>query len=194
MQKGKTFFLILIFFSLTGCLGGVWTGASLVYDRHNVYKKANDYKLSMEVNTALFKDKSLKEAGAFIDMAVFNGDLLLVGHVPELALREEIMRRISNISGFRRVFNQIDVADLPNNSMNDSWITTKIRSQIFADSTIDPNVFKVITSDNIVYLMGDVQPNQATKVIDIARNTEGVVRVVKLFKYYNLSEKAMPNG
>ena len=127
-------------------------------------------------------------------MAVFNGDLLLVGHVPELALREEIMRRISNISGFRRVFNQIDVADLPNNSMNDSWITTKIRSQIFADSTIDPNVFKVITSDNIVYLMGDVQPNQATKVIDIARNTEGVVRVVKLFKYYNLSEKAMPNG
>ncbi len=73
--------------------------------------------------------------------------------------------------------------------MEDNWITTKIRSKILADSTIDPNDFKVVTADQIVYLMGDVIPEQAAKVIHIARTCTGVKRVVKLFKYYNLSDK-----
>ena len=188
-KKNRFIFITSLLCLLTGCLGGVWTGANLVYDRHNFYKKANDYQLTVKVNNALFKDKSLKDGGAVIDMAVFNGDLLLAGHVPILEMREEIIRRVDRVKGFRRIFNQIDVGNLPNNSMNDSWITTKIRSQIFADASIDPNAFKVITSDNIVYLMGDVRLEQANLVINIARNTEGVVRVVKLLKFYRLSEK-----
>ena len=74
--------------------------------------------------------------------------------------------------------------------MKDSLITAKIRSQIVADSEINPRAFKVVTSDGVVYLMGDVIPTQADWVVEIARNTAGVLTVVKLFKYYQLSDNA----
>ncbi|MBA2710900.1 MAG: BON domain-containing protein [Tatlockia sp.] len=175
---------------LTGCISNLWTGANLVYDRHNVYKKLSDYQLAAKASHALFHDQVLKCDNCSVDLAVFNGDILLAGHVPSLVLRTEAKKRITGLSGSRRFFNQLDLSSKPAKTVDDSWITTKIRSRIFADSEIDPNAFKIITSDSIVYLMGDVKPQQAEKVIDIARTTEGVERVVKLFKYYHLSNYA----
>lgn len=173
---------------LTGCLSNVITGANLIYDRHNVYKKLSDFQLAAKSSQALFQDYVFKCEECSVDLAVFNGDILLAGHVPTAKLRQEAQQRIIALGGYRRLFNQIDLSSQPANNVEDSWITTKIRSRIFADSEIDPHVFKVITSDRRVYLMGDVRPEQAAKVIAIARNTENVERVVKLFKYYNLSK------
>ena len=65
---------------------------------------------------------------------------------------------------------------------SDCWITAKIRSRIFTDSSIAPKDFKIVTVDGIVYLMGEVREEQAARVIDIARETKGVLRVVKLLR------------
>ncbi len=185
MKQGRNVFIVLtISWCLSGCLGGIWTGAKLVYDRHNVYKKISDYQLFVEFTNALFIDKKFKSEGCLLDIAVFNGDVLLAGHLPTADLVEEVQRRIKPIRGYRQVYNQMMLSDAPINSVQDSWITTKIRSQIFADDSIDPNAFKVITSDRIVYLMGNVQKDQANKVIAIARQTNDVERVVRIFKYY----------
>ncbi|WP_028389383.1 BON domain-containing protein [Legionella fairfieldensis] len=194
MKKQGYVFFILLWTSpclLTGCYSELWTGATLIYDRHNVYKKLSDYQLSADIHRLLYNDARFRQEGCAIDVAVFNGDILLAGHVPTLDLRQNAIERISRLTGYRRLFNQLNISKAPGNGLQDSWITAKIRSQIFADSTIDPNVFKVITVDQIVYLMGDVRPQQATKVISLARNTEGVKRVVKLFKYYYLSTKVV---
>ncbi|WP_028372476.1 BON domain-containing protein [Legionella lansingensis] len=174
---------------LTGCLSNVWTGAMLVYDRHNVYKKVNDYQLSANAHHELFEDNLFEQEGCALEVAIFNGDILLAGHVPTLKLREEAIKRISKLSGYRRIFNQIDIRHDPSHNVEDTWITTKIRSKIFADSSIDPKIFKIVTADRIVYLMGDVTPEQGRRVIDIARNTSGVIRVVKLLQYYVLTNK-----
>lgn len=190
-KQGRTIILLLSFALLGGCYSELWTGATMVYDRHNVYKKIDDYQLGAEAGHALYDDQLFKQQGCSIDLAVFNGDILLAGHLPTVELRQEAIRRISALKGYRRVINQLDISKQPSSTIEDSWITTKIRSQIFADADIDPQVFKIITSDHIVYLMGDVKPRQALRVIDIARNTEGVERVVKLFKYYHLSQHAV---
>lgn len=190
-----TFALLLLISSLlSGCFSALWTGASLVYDRHNLYKKVDDYQLSATALQALYSDGLFKQPYCAIDLAVFNGDILLAGHVPSIELREEALRRLHGVTGYRRLFNQMDILAQPANSLEDSWITAKIRSQILADSTIDPNAFKVITADRIVYLMGDVRPQQAQQVITIAKTTAGVARVVKLFRYYNLSTQARADG
>ncbi|CEK12224.1 BON domain-containing protein [Legionella hackeliae] len=190
-KQGKVCFILLLSNLLTGCLSNAWTGAMLVYDRHNVYKKVSDYQLSANVHHELYAaDRLLEQKGCVIDIAVFNGDILLAGHVPSLELRDAAIARVSKVSGYRRLFNQLDIDSHRSRTVQDSWITAKIRSRIFADSAIDPNVFKVVTSDSIVYLMGDVTPEQAARVISIARNTHGVIRVVKLLKYYHLTDKA----
>ncbi|HAT8179610.1 TPA: BON domain-containing protein [Legionella pneumophila] len=186
MFKQGCFILIVIFWAscLSGCLGALWTGATLAYDRHNVYKKLDDYNLIIALNDVLAVNRTFKNSETVLDIAVFNRDILIAGHVPSQELYDELQQRISKIKGYRRLFNQVTINKIPSNSIQDSWITTKIRSQMFADSSIDPNAFKVVTSDHIVYLMGDVRTEQAEKVIKIARFTNGVQRVVKLMRYY----------
>lgn len=174
---------------LTGCISNVWTGVSLVYDRHSIYKKLSDYQLAANASRALYKNETFKRPDCSIDLAVINGDILLAGHVPTEALREDALQRITALHGYRRLFNQLAIGETTSDALQDNWITTQIRSQIFADSDIDPHKFKVVTSEQIVYLMGDVIPAEATRVIHIARSCAGVKRVVKLFKYYNLSDK-----
>ncbi|MDF1645660.1 MAG: BON domain-containing protein [Legionellaceae bacterium] len=174
---------------MMGCadVSGVWTGVMLIYDRHNVYKKIDDYHLGARANRSLFSDERLRCDGCAIDLAVFHRDILLTGHVPSRALREEANARIASVSGVRRKFNQLAISSTSDHTLQDSWITTKIRSQVVADAEINPRQFKVVTADGIVYLMGDLLPGQAERIIQIARKTEGVVRVVKLFNYYRLS-------
>lgn len=195
-KQGALFFLrimamgLLIIF-LPGCLTSAWTGATLLYDRHNLYKKLSDYQLDGRVRQVLFKskDESLKCKDCHIESAVFNGDVLLVGWLPTVALRDEAERRVREVPGYRRFFNQIAIHNDRRDSLEDQWITTKICGEIVADSAINPHDFKIVTSEQIVYLMGDVIPQQAERVIQKARQCYGVKRVVKLFKYYNLSDQ-----
>ncbi|MFC3908209.1 BON domain-containing protein [Legionella dresdenensis] len=185
-----TLLIIASVLLLSGCLGNIWTGAALIYDRHNVYKKLDDYQLAANANKLLFDDdkRILKQRGCSLDMAVFNGDVLIAGHVPSEDLRELINSRLNHLTGYRELFKQVAVSEAPSTGLEDSWITTKIKAQIIADSAIDPNIFKILTIDRIVYVMGDVPPSQADQVLKIASNTSGVIRVVKLLRYYNLSE------
>lgn len=186
MVKHGRYILIIILLSalVSGCLSNLWTGASLVYDRHDVYKKLNDYHLLVDINNALYADKLFKCEQCVLDIAVFNGDILVAGHLPSAELLNTAMYRLARVREYRHLFTEIAVKPISSNSMQDSWITTKIRSQIFADDSIDPNAFKIITSDCIVYVMGDVKRDQAEKVIKMARTTSGVERVVTLLKYF----------
>lgn len=181
------YLLLVSIIFLSGCLGTVWTGAQLAYDRHSVYHRIDDFHLGAEVNRALYRDRVLKQPGCYLDVAVFNGDILLAGHLPTRALWDEARRRVKALSNYRRFFMQVSVAPLVDNPLLDSWITMETRTQIFANADIDPHQFKVITSDQVVYLMGDVLPEQAENVVLIARQLAEVKRVVKLFKYYHLS-------
>lgn len=176
-------------FFLSGCISSLWTGANLIYDRHQIYKQVDDFQLSADASRALFKDRRLKARDCYVDLTVFNGDLLVSGHVPTPELRQMVQQRLATLTGYRRIFFQISLQSEPGPLVQDSWITTQIRSRIVADSRIDPKAFKVVTSDRIVYVMGDVLPSQANRVIQIARTTAGVKRVVNLLKYYNLSDQ-----
>jgi osmotically-inducible protein OsmY len=194
IKQGRFIWILLILsILLTGCLSGVWTGANLVYDRHNVYKKLNDYHLLVDTNNSLFRDKAFKCPWCVLDITVFNGDILVAGHLPSTELINKARKRLLQVEGYRHIYIELAVSQTPSNGVHDAWITTKIRSQIFADDSIDPNSFRIVTSDSVVYLMGDVKENQAEKVINISRYSGGVVRVVKLMNYYTYSPSSRLN-
>jgi osmotically-inducible protein OsmY len=184
MKWQQALLVVLLAYGLSACVGSLWTGASLVYDRHDVYKKLNDYHLLVQVNDVLAVNRTFNQPSCVLDIAVFNGDILIAGHVPDETLFDELRNRLAKLRGYRRMFNEVKVKAVPSNNMQDTWITTQIRSRIFADASIDPNAFKVITSDRVVYLMGDVKPDEAEKVVTMARYTKGVEKVVKVMKYF----------
>lgn len=186
-------FVLIVVASLTSCVSNIWTGASLVYNRHNMYKKFDDYQLARTASHVLFDDKRLAQKACVLDLAVFNGDILLVGHVPDSTLKQLVIARLATLSDYRQMYQYIAVSAANNKGIEDAWITTKIRSHIIADSQIDPNAFKIVTVDGVVYVMGDVKPAEGARVLQIASNTNGVIRVVTLLRYYHLSDKAVIN-
>jgi osmotically-inducible protein OsmY len=184
IKQGRYIALVILSLSLSSCMGSLWTGAAMIYDRHHFYKKWDDYHLNLKVSHALNVKKKDKSRASVIDIVVFNGDVLVVGHAPSVQVQEELRQRLALVQGYRRLFYQIEVSAVAADLLLDTWITGKIRSQILADSSIDPYAFKVVTSDQVVYLMGDVRREQAEKVVNIARKTSNVIHVVKIFKYF----------
>lgn len=181
--------IALLCLLLSACIGNVWTGASLVYDRHNVYVKMDDFQLGALANRVLFRDKLFKYDDCAIEVAIFHKYMLIVGRVPSNALRQEVDRRLSGLSDHKHYTNALQVMTTPEDKAYDTWITTKIRTRILADSTIDPQTFKIVTFDGVVYIMGDMLTSQATKVLNIINTTDGVVRVVKMLRYYTLTQQ-----
>lgn len=176
---------------LSSCIGSIWTGAGLIYDRHSALHSFNDIELNATTNRALYEDDLFQCPTCHIELAVFNGDVLLAGHVESVEMREEAYRRVEKAKlNYRRLFKFISTRPYRTHIARDSWITAKIRGQILADSEINPRTFKIVTADQVVYLMGDVMSDQASWVIDIAKKTSGVLRVVKLLKYYHLTDQA----
>ena len=187
MKKHGCLLIIVLISLLAGCLDTVWTGASLVYDRHDVYSSLNDCRLAAKSGHILSSDDSFKPPASLLDIAAFHGDILLAGHVPTKELRQLASQRVETLTGYRTIYNEISVTEDKPSTLADSWITTKIRSKVFADSSIAPKDFKVVTVEGIVYLLGDVREEQAERIIDIARNTDRVIRVVTLL--HVLTEK-----
>ncbi len=60
----------------------------------------------------------------------------------------------------------------------DSWITTKVKSQLLADQEVSGFDISVETKDNVVYLSGEVDDqSQVSHAVEIAEDTDGVDRV-----------------
>ncbi len=181
----RIFIINLCSFLLSACWSNALTGASLIYDRHNIYIKLNDYQLAGKINKVLYKDKLLKCDDCGLEVAVFNRDVLMTGSLPSKDMRIEAFKRVESVPGSKKIFNQIAISANTCDSINDTWITGNIRGKIIADSDIDPHDFKVVTSRKIVYLLGDARKSQAEKVLTFAQETPGVRRVVNLLRYYN---------
>ena len=67
--------------------------------------------------------------------------------------------------------------------VDDAAITTKVKAKLAADGDINPFNIDVDTNEGVVTLQGRVAKEEArTKAEQLARDTEGVKRVVNLVK------------
>jgi osmotically-inducible protein OsmY len=188
MKLQKAIIYLFIPLLLTGCLSAVFSGASMAYDHRALSLKASDYFTGLKVRKLIYETPALKCGACAIDIAVFHGDILIAGVVPEEFQRQQAFDKTKVLKNYRRLFFQIGLGEKRVNDVQDTVITTSIRAQILSDPDLPPDDYKVLTVNGIVYLLGDTTHEQAEHVIGYARNTAGVVRVVKLFKYYEFLE------
>lgn len=189
----NSFFYLLFLFlfsNLSACTATTvaTTGAEVAYNHHGIKKKLTDNYISWQANRKLYVDtKQFKNTN--INVTTFNGNVLLTGQVPTLPQRNEVERIVARIEGINELHNLITLSPRTSalTNLSDSWITTKIKAQFIANQDLDPNLFKVVTEDGTVYLMGIVPPHQADIAVEIARTTEGVQNVVKVLSYLRVS-------
>lgn len=182
----KLFGIIIIFscLLLQGCVNAAITSANAVYNHNNLQKTASDYYITLRANEALSSDPQIKHQ-ANISATSFNHVILLTGQAPTPELRADAADIVRTIPYVLRVFNAVTVMQPISaaTKANDAWITTKIKTKIIAHNNIDPSKIKVITENGVVYLMGIVPRDQADIAVDLARHTDGVNQVVKIFYY-----------
>lgn len=183
--------LTLIACLLTGCWNAAITGAQLVYDRHEIMKDVNNYIVKVRADDVLGRARKHRP-DMRLAVSSFNHDLLLVGQVPTEQDKKDIGDKLLKVAGRRRVYNELEVKPPVSvtQSIKDSWITSKIIAGMLADSKINPEDFKVVTEDDVVYLLGDVRRDQSELVVNIARRTRGVKYVVRIFRYYTFQDKS----
>jgi osmotically-inducible protein OsmY len=115
----------------------------------------------------------------------YNNRVLLVGQAPSPKMRAGIVKAVQKVDKVRQVNNEITLDEPPSmlTRSNDSWITTKIKSEMAVTKDLNPTRIKVITENGVVFLMGIVDQEEEMIAVDIARHTKGVTKVVKIFEY-----------
>ena len=120
-----------------------------------------------------------------IVLVSYNGMLLLTGQVNNERLKnlaEETARRVQKV---RKVYNELEIAG-PTTALvrsSDSWLTSKIRSQMLTTDNFPASRIKVTTENGVVYLMGIVTPEEAKMAVNLVSSSYGVQKIVKLFEY-----------
>lgn len=168
----------------TGAVAGAATGISAVYDRRSLSTVIDDQSIELQASAALRNDKVLHE-NSHINVTSYNGIVLLTGETPTQELKARAAKLVKATSDIRQIYNELKLL-MPSSLLsrsNDTWITAKINAKMIAEKGINPTRVEVITERGAVYLLGLVTPREAELAVTIARQTEGVQRVIKVFEY-----------
>ncbi|MFN2644549.1 MAG: BON domain-containing protein [Burkholderiales bacterium] len=126
-----------------------------------------------------------------VNVTSYNRFTLLTGEVPDDRAREEVEKIVRAVPNVRDVTNDLQVAGISSyaSRANDAYLTTKVRGRLLDTKRVKPVHLKVVTEAGAVYLMGLVTEPEADEAVDIARNTGGVRKVVKVFEYCKTTDE-----
>ena len=174
---------------LQGCVGAVVVGSAAVgtkaaTDPRTVGTQVDDGTLELRVNSALSKDQQLKKE-ARVNVTAYQGKVLLTGQAPNTELSSRAKQIAIGVEGATEVFNEIRPGQPIGlgTASSDTWITTKVRSQLLGSDQVKSSNVKVTTENGEVFLMGLVTDREGRAAADIASRVSGVTRVTTAFTY-----------
>ncbi len=106
--------------------------------------------------------------------------------------REELKQRaekiVSGFDGTRKIVNELEIREPEGwwSRREDNTLTARVKTGLLDLTSLpgfDPLRVNVTTAHRVVYLMGIVTHEEDDAVTQIARDTDGVEKVVKVFEY-----------
>ena len=121
---------------------------------------------------------------AHINITSYNRQVLLTGEVPNDAAKQQAEQIISRVENVRTIVNEL--AAVGNTTLvqrsSDVLITGKVKASLVDAKDMYAGAFKVVTERGTVFLMGRVTQREADRATSIARQIDGVQRVVRIFE------------
>jgi osmotically-inducible protein OsmY len=169
---------------LQGCVGlaavGVGGAALSIADRRTAGIQLEDENIEWKARKLQldnFKD-------AHLNATSFNLQLLLTGEVATEDTKKAIAASMAKIPSVKVVHNELNVAG--NSSLvsrsGDGLVTANVKTRMIGNKHFSSNHIKVVTEGGTVYLMGLVTKEEADAAVEVARNTSGVTKVVRVFE------------
>jgi osmotically-inducible protein OsmY len=174
---------------LGGCVAAVvgGTAVSAAHDRRGASSYFDDKRIYLGAYDSINKDKELALKNSVI-IVVYDGVMLLVGEVRTEELKQRAERLVSGFEGTRKIVNDLEIAEPEGfwSRRTDNALTARVKTGLLDLTSLpgfDPSRVNVTTAHRVVYLMGKVTPEEDEAVTNIARDTDGVEKVVKVFEY-----------
>lgn len=175
--------------SLSGCVAALVASVAVVtvdiiHDRRTAGEYVDDNTIELTAQNYLASNKAIRKA-VHVRPTSWNGILLITGEIDEPELKQQIVNKLTNITGVRQLVDETTITGKTKlgTRANDAWITTRVKSRLVLKTGLDANRIKVTTTRGSVYLMGIVTPKEGMKATEVARAVKGVERVVKVFEY-----------
>lgn len=165
-------------------VGGAAAGGAVAADRRTSGIFVEDENI--ELKAVKHMETTLGE-NAHVNVTSYNRNVLLTGEVPNEAAKTSAEAFVKSIQNVRAITNEIAVAPKTSISSrsNDTYLTSKVKTKFVTENQFPANVVKIVTENSVVYLLGIVNKTEADAAVEIARNTDGVDKVVKVFEYMN---------
>lgn len=157
-------------------------GATVVKDRRNVENIIEDEVIELRATDAIYSDKIIGKH-VRIHVTSFNGIVLLTGEAPSPEMRAHAGQVVYNMRNVREVYNEIQIKDPigVDQRAQDTWTTAKVKSKLIANRGLFTRA-RVITSDNTVYLMGLVTPEESDHIKAKVNEIQEIHAIIALFE------------
>lgn len=168
---------------LTGCItrtSGMETGVSPMQRTlpERLVDKGIEHNVRQNLETLGLTNKNSRIA---IDS--FFGNVLLTGEVPSESVRQEVEKMVGSIKEVSYVYNALVVSDAPKTAsytLQENYLKTKLSSKILSSHDVKSSQVKVVVRSGVAYILGKMLPTQREKVIDMAKDTSGVLSITSL--------------
>jgi osmotically-inducible protein OsmY len=171
-------------------LGGAAVGTTLVaVDRRSSATQLEDQTIELRAGNRL-RDQLGGRANVYVTS--YNRQVLLTGEVQNAATRAEAEAVVASVDNVRSTVNELQIANSPGFSQRttDTLITGRVKAGFVDAGELPTTAIKVTTTNSVVYLMGRVTAKEAEKATSVARNVDGVQRVVRVFEVLSEEELA----
>lgn len=171
---------------ITACVpvvvGGAAAGGAIAADRRTSGVFVEDQNIEVKASHHI---GDVVTDLSHVNVTSYKGNVLVTGEVPDEITKTKVGDTVKAVESVRNVTNELAIG--PKSSLssrtNDSYITSKVKAQFVSENRFPANYVKVVTENSVVYLMGYVTKAEGDAAAEIASNTTGVEKVVKVFEY-----------
>lgn len=188
---GRLVFIILSFV-ISGCAAtvigaGVGTAVAVGSDSRGGSTVIDDQSLEHSINNVL----SAQVPHGSFTVASFNQNVLLAGQVPTQEDKNKAEIAVTNTVGVKKVWNYLTVSvnETFGNISHDTYLTSLAKSRLIGQKGVSTNNIKVVTCNDVVYLMGNKSAGDPVQIDGAVKGIEGISGVKKVV---NLIQKDSP--
>ncbi|MBD9503034.1 BON domain-containing protein [Pseudomonas sp. PDM23] len=185
--------LIAAALAVTMALGGCSSFVSATRDKpidddkgtRTLGSKIDDSLIETKVAVNVAKADADLDRNSHVVVISYNGVVLLAGQTPRADLKNKAEQAAKEVQKVKTVHNELQIlqpSSLAARS-NDTWLTTKIKSQMLADANVPSTRIKVLTENGIVYMLGLVTRKEGDLATQVVQGVDGVQKIVRLFEY-----------
>lgn len=178
----------------TGCapllIGGAMVGGAMVAtDRRTSGTQIEDQ--AIEVKAGARVRQQLGER-VHVSINSYNRLVLVTGEATTEEARAALDGIVGGVENVQKVLNEVTVgaASSLSSRSNDLVIQSKVKAQLIDARDLHSSAFSVVVERAEVFLMGRVTEREANRATEIARQVNGVRKVVRAFEIISEDELA----